>query len=121
MSKEADIVVPYILLDTDDGKSKALFGVPKETASTMIQFPVMCCGGCFYLQIDEESQGEGETTFIAAIFESLEPEKSRAPSNTIGFFEGYSSAISWSKLFKLFALASISNILLSFFKIISKF
>ena len=37
------------------------------------------------------------------------------------FLKGYSSAISQSKLFKLFALASISNVLLSFFKRISKF
>ena len=36
-------------------------------------YPILCRGGCFSLEIDEE--GEGETTFLSATFDSTEAEK----------------------------------------------
>lgn len=62
-------------LDEGD-KHKAVFGVPSESARTLIQLPIVCRGACFSLTIDEETSGEeeGETTFLAAIFDSIDAE-----------------------------------------------
>ena len=70
-----EIVVPYIVMAVNDGKHKAVFGVPSEMASTMVQHPVLCRGGCFHLEIDAESEGDGSTTFLSAVFDSIEAEK----------------------------------------------
>jgi hypothetical protein len=70
------IVVPYILTRLQDGKSKATFGVPKEVSSRMMEHPVLCCGGCFYLEIDTDSHDkhDPETTFLYVIYESINAE-----------------------------------------------
>lgn len=77
-SREApQIVVPYIVMNLEEGKSKALFGVPKEMASTMTEHPVMCRGGCFTLEIDTSEAAKNadqQTRFIAAIYESVDAE-----------------------------------------------
>jgi hypothetical protein len=70
------IVVPYIVSSLKDGKSKATFGVPKEVSTRMIENPVMCCGGCFYLKIDTDSQDKHgqDTIFLSVIYESINAE-----------------------------------------------
>jgi hypothetical protein len=70
------IVVPYIVSSLEDGKSKATFAVPKEVSTRMIENPVMCCGGCFYLEIDTDSQDkhDRETIFLSVIYESINAE-----------------------------------------------
>mmetsp|Transcript_26821 Transcript_26821/g.48577 ORF Transcript_26821/g.48577 Transcript_26821/m.48577 type:complete len:118 (-) Transcript_26821:38-391(-) len=68
-----DLVVPFVVMDLENGKKKAVFGVPKENASSLVVYPILCRGGCFTLEIDEE--GEGETTFLSAIFDSIEADK----------------------------------------------
>ena len=70
------IVVPYIVTSLEDGKSKATFGVPKEVSMRMIEHPVMCCGGCFYLEIDTDSHDkhDQETIFLSVVYESINAE-----------------------------------------------
>jgi len=70
-----DIVVPYIVMRVHGGKHKAVFGVPSDVAHSMIQYPVMCRGGCFSLVIDQESEGNETTTFLSATFESMDANK----------------------------------------------
>lgn len=69
----SDIVVPYIVMNLENGRHKAVFGVPSEAASQLVKYDVCCRGGCFSLRIEET--GEGETTFLAAIFDSNNAEK----------------------------------------------
>jgi hypothetical protein len=71
------IVVPYIVNHLENGKAKATFGVPKEVSSRMMDHPVLCCGGCFHLDIDNtESQDnrDQDTIFLSVVYESINAE-----------------------------------------------
>ena len=75
---EQDLVVPYVVMKLRDGnKYKAVFGVPSEMASRLTEYPVMCRGACFSLEVDQESEAEGNetTSFLAATYESIDAEK----------------------------------------------
>jgi hypothetical protein len=40
-----DLVVPFVVMDLENGKKKAVFGVPKENASSLVVYPILCRGG----------------------------------------------------------------------------
>ena len=68
--------VPYSLLQLDDGRTKALFTVPKELDETLAAHSILCRGSSFDLEIDSENGGgSSSSTFLSTIFYSPHPQE----------------------------------------------
>ena len=81
MSSQETNVVPFFVLNLEEGKTKALFTVPSHLAESLIVHPVLCRGAAFELKLDHQSNEEQadedypqSTCFISTVFTSPHPE-----------------------------------------------